>query len=159
MQEGGAVSTRSKGGFTHTIDSVSDGLLQVGCTGSCDYIMDTTYRAVVSGICEQVPNIIDYRIEAQVKGFCSTLSEGLSKLQPGIRMDAMYAEILEDEAYFEWAFDNFRFGYSFRGDLSESYWFMVAKDPDEGSIRFKGDFRAGYLPAIKYTLSYIGSYA
>lgn len=130
--------------------------VQPGCNGSCLYIPDTTYKAVVSKICESLPSISDPDIRTQVGGFCSTLSQGLAGLQPGIDVSAMYSEILDDEAYFEWIFDNFRFGFSFQHDPSDSYWFMVAKDPAEGSIRFEGDFRAGYLPAVGYALSYIG---
>ena len=133
-----------------------DAQVKPGCNGSCLYIPDTTYKAVVSGICGSLPSIVDPDIRSQVSGFCSTLSHGLVGFQPGIDVSAMYSEILEDEAYFEWIFDNFRFGFSFAHDSADSYWFMVAKDPTEGSVRFEGDFRAGYLPAVSYALSYIG---
>lgn len=74
---------------------------------------DATYKAVVSKIYESLPSIPDPDIRTQVGGFCSTLSQGLAGLQPGIDVSAMYSEILDDEAYFEWIFDNFRFGFSF----------------------------------------------
>lgn len=130
-----------------------------GCNGSCLYIPDTTYKNVVSAICGSIPSIADTDIRNQVSGFCSTLSHGLMGLQPGIDVDPMYSEILDDEAYFEWIFDNFRFGFSFLHEPADSYWFLVARDPTEGSTRFEGDFKAGYLPAVMYALSYIGSNA
>ena len=136
-----------------------DAIVQPGRNCSCISISDTTYKAVVSSICEHIPEIKDTEIRIQAIGFCSALSAGLARLQPGIDMDPMFVEIGDDESYFEWMFDNFRFGYSLKHDISDSYWFLVAKDTETTSRRFKGDFKTGFAPSVDYTLNYIGSNA
>lgn len=137
----------------------NDAMVQPGCAGACIYIPDTTYKNVVNSLCSNIPRIEDYEIKTQVMGFCSALSVGLANIQPGIKMDQMYIEICEDEAYAEWIFDNFRFGYSFHHNMDDSFWFMIAKDSDNETTRFKGDFKAGYAPVIDYSLRYIRSNA
>lgn len=154
------MTTDAMWGFSPTVvPDPYDGVVQPGCGGACIYIPDTTYKAVVSGICGKIERIRDIEIRMQVCGFCSTLSTGLTRLQPGLDLSPMYTELLEDEAYFEWIFDNFRFGFSFRHDSADSYWFLVAKDPRETSRRFRGDFNAGFLPPVEYVLEYIRSNA
>lgn len=143
--------------FTYTLDMDSDELaIQPGCDGACINIPDTMYKSVVSGICEHIDDIHDSEIRMQVRRFCSILSAGLLRFQPGIRLDPMYVDIGDDEAYFEWIFDNFRFGFSFHHDLRESYWFQVSLDSNGNSSRFRGDFNAGFVPAVRFALDYIG---
>lgn len=146
----------SDAGFTFTVvPDPYDSMVQPGCNGACIYIPDTTYKSVVSGICSRIEDIKDVEIRMQVSGFCSALSGGLMELQPGIDVSPMYVEIQDDEAYLEWIFDNFRFGFSFHHNISESYWFLVAKDSRESSRRFRGDFNAGFVEPVKYVLDYI----
>ncbi len=160
MREGGTLIQSEDRSFTFGIrPDPYDAVVQAGCNGACLYIPDTGYKAVLSKICGSLDSISKPDIRSQVSGFCSTLSHGLIGLEPGIDIGVMYSEIQEDEAYFEWIFDNFRLGYSFLSAPSDSYWFLVSKDPDGDTKRFEGDFRAGYLPAVQYSLSYIRSNA
>ncbi len=144
--------------FTVTPDPY-DSIVQPGCNGACIYIPDTTYKSVVSEICARIEDIQDVEIGMQVRGFCSALSAGLVKLQPGIDVSPMYVEIQDDEAYLEWIFDNFRFGFSFHHNGTDSYWFLVARDSRESSRRFRGDFNAGFARPVKYVLDYVRSNA
>ena len=156
MQECGTVTTSSDGGFSFTVrPDPYDALIQPGCSGACIYIPDTAYKELVSRICVRIGDVADTEIRMQVRGFCSALSAELVGFQPGIAIEPMFVDVRDDETYLEWMFDNFRFGFSFRHDIADSYWFLVAKDPREGSRRFRGDFKAGFIQPVRYALDYI----
>ena len=142
--------------FTHTLNMDSEELAtQSGFDGSCDYVPDMMYRSVVSGILERMNDIQDTHIWAQVSSFCNILGSELLRIQQGIRLDPLYVDIDDDEAYFEWIFDDFRFRFSFRHDPKDSYWFRISLDPDGSSSRFRGDFNTGFTPAVRFALNYI----
>lgn len=129
--------------------------VQPGCGSACICIPDVSYRAVVSSICERVDSISDDEIRVQVVGFCNALSEGLSRLPPGINVGPMFADIDEEESYFEWMFDDLRFGFSFKHDPADSYWFLVSLEQDGNSTRFTRDFRAGYVQTVEHVLNHL----
>ena len=104
-------------------------------------------------------DIRDPEIALQIHGFCGVLNDELMRFQLGMMIDTMYVEVREDEAYLEWIFDNFRFGFSFHHDVGESYWFLVERDPTESSRRYKGDFKAGFVEPVRYVLDYIRDHA
>ena len=118
-------------------------------------IQDTMHDTVISGIRKHVVDIHDETIRTQVCDFCNALDSELTEFRSEVDSGSVYVDVREDEAYFEWIFDDFRFGFSFHHDMLDSYWFLVAKDRAESSIRFKGDFNAGFAGPIRYVLDYI----
>lgn len=63
----------------------------------------------------------------------------------------MFVDIIEGEAYFEWIIDDYRFGFSFRHDPSDSFRFLVWRDPAEVTDHMKGDFISGYRSVVNLT--------
>ena len=127
------------------------------CDDSTSSIKGPTHSLVISGMIGTLPSIADTGIRDQVVGFCEALDRGLADSEHGIDANPMYSDILDDEAYYEWIFDDFRFGFSFRHDPSDSYWFLVSRDPAEGSVRSEGDFSTGYPTVVGRVLSHIES--
>lgn len=145
QNDGRHLATSSRGSLVQTSDN---------CTASA-VIPYSIHDAVVSGIRKHVVDIHDETIRTQVCDFCNALDSELTEFRSEVDSGSVYVDVREDEAYFEWIFDDFRFGFSFHHDMLDSYWFLVAKDRAESSIRFKGDFNAGFAGPIRYVLDYI----
>ena len=82
------------------------------CIKSCLYVPINASR-VTSKICEDISNIGDFAVSEQVMAFCDSLSQYLLYNNVTAELPEMYSSINEDEAYFEWIFDQFRFGFLF----------------------------------------------
>lgn len=109
----------------------------------------------MSDMREHIGLIPDSEVKAQAEAFCDALSEGIVRLRPEICISPMFADIDDEEAYFEWIFDDFRFGFSFRHESAESCWFLVSLGQDGDVERSSGDFEAGAASVVEYVLNHI----
>lgn len=106
----------------------------------------------------------EFQIGSATSGQRSYQASGRGILSyPVIRISSccgrdVFTEVLlhqeDDEFYLEWIFDNFRFGFDFFEDESQSGWFIVMGGGDE-MFRSGSTFDGDYSRAVRYALDVI----
>lgn len=93
-------------------------------------------------------------IRHQVEGFCHTLSSESHHVMAEMPLPEFCSIREDDEFYLEWIFDDFRFGFDFFEDESQSGWFIVMGGGDE-MFRSGSTFDGDYSGAVRYALDVI----
>ncbi len=87
-------------------------------------------------MCEDINSIDDATIKSQATSFCELMSQYIQYTGVTFSLPEMYFTQEDDEAYFEWIFDQFRFGFVFAANPNESGWFQLSSF-NESMERFK----------------------
>ncbi len=128
------------------------------CTKACLYV-PSQYNNLSSKMCDDIRTIEDPKVREQSMGFCNTLCQSIyhfNKTSLPNDLPQMYFSDDDGDAFFEWIFDNFRFGFLFCQDDDESGWYLLSKS--DGKItRFRSKYRG--RETIDYILTYIGTNA
>jgi len=111
---------------------------------------------LITDLCTFVSNIDEQSIQEQVQAFVAALSSSLKVFPIDNELPDLFTDIIPGNAYLEWAFDTFRFGFSFVNNPMESEWFLI---PPEDDIRegYRYFIEGKYQDLADFVLKYIRS--
>ncbi|MDO5853913.1 MAG: hypothetical protein Q4Q62_07755 [Thermoplasmata archaeon] len=128
------------------------------CSRSCNFISGPRPEFLMP-LCSSISDIKEPTVRMQVSAFCEAMC--MFMVSKGIgNLDAlpMYPELEDDEAYYEWVFDYFRFGFCFLEDPEKSRWFVSEFTEDRVlKSNFMGKFDPGYGETVEYVMNYVRS--
>lgn len=126
------------------------------CRRSCRYT-STLDKAVIRQLRADLSQVEDIRLQAQTQAFCEQLN--LELLHCGLvqELPLLACDLSNPgEAYLEWVFAAFRFGFSFNVDEQKSGWFMISSDPAGGTDQTAQGLLPGRLTAVlEFVVRYI----
>lgn len=121
------------------------------CNRSCLYV-PAMNSGVLMDLCNDIKQIDDPEVRMQAANFCDALSDYISR-NDVMALPSLYFSLDEGDAFFEWIFDSFRFGFLFRNKPEESGWYLITKVG--GKIkRFRSRFKG--KETVEYIFDYIG---
>lgn len=129
------------------VSSVSDPMVwNTDCSSNIDQIIENLRSDLLQADNDPIKN--------QVEGFCHTLLSESHHVMAEMPLLEFCPIREDDEFYLEWIFDNFRFGFDFFEDESQSGWFIVMGGGDE-MFRSGSTFDGDYGGAVRYVLDVI----
>ena len=113
---------------------------------------------LMTDLCSFVSTINEQGIQEQVQAFVAALSRSLKIVHIDDELPEIFTDLIPGNAYLEWAFGTFRFGFSFVSDPMESEWFLI---PPEDDIRegYRYFIEGKYQDLTDFVLRYIRSNA
>jgi len=142
-------------GITYDLEKMEEPTCGWCCMGSCKYVPYNNSK-FVKKIHENIMTIENSNVRDQVICFCNDISQYLYYSKVGY-LPNFHFSFDEDDAYFEWIFENFRFGFLFCVDSKDSGWCMVSKSDDGSYERYEGRYRG--KETITFVFKYIMEHA
>ena len=110
---------------------------------------------VLKALCNNIKQIDDPAVRMRASDFCDALDECISR-NGAMALPNLYFSSDEGDAFFEWIFGSFRFGFLFCGRPEESGWYLITKAGGK-TERFRGRFEG--RETMEYVFDYIGANA
>ncbi len=111
----------------------------------------TSNSIIMMDLCNDIKQINDPRVRMQATNFCDALSDCISR-NDVVALPSLSFSLDEGDAFFEWVFDSFRFGFLFSDNPEESGWYLVTKAGGRNE-RFRSTFKG--KETVKYIFNYI----
>lgn len=134
--------------------SIPDRYPDMTCTNTCNRIclyVPAMNSGVLMDLCNDIKQIDDPEVRMQATNFCDALSDYISR-NDVMALPSLYFSLDEGDAFFEWIFDSFRFGFLFSSNPEESGWYLVTKAGGRNE-RFRSTFKG--RETMEYVFNYI----
>ncbi len=111
----------------------------------------TSNDSILMDLCNDIKQIDDPGVRMQATNFYDALSDCISR-NDEMALPSLCLSLDEGDAFFEWVFDSFRFGFLFSGNPEESGWYLVTKAGGRNE-RFRSTFKG--RETMEYVFNYI----
>ena len=128
-----------------------DGTRTGTCMKGCLYVPFNN-KELSAKLCNDIQTIKDPIVRRQAMDFCDLICNYLYRHE-SVKLPNLFFSMDDGDAFFEWIFDNFRFGFLFCKEPKDSGWYLVSK-VNETVERFSSSYRG--KDTIDYIFNYIG---